>query len=331
MQLQGHIEDFDASLSCDSTGDAHTALGRLQMDGIAQIVSFMGEQSTTCSIHTLSAVCPQMRLDRETLRSHRDDEMDCRGVVVRDSQLMYEITATGKSVTPLKIAHALWWAAQCELPLGVTVDNERSDVLTLFEERVRDRVEELYINVHTKAACVQDPASACDGQCGMFLDALSAFPHVMKLSINCSGTYGDSRAVVDVNRALRVAAQMPISEMEVSFLTKLTNFSALSGSQHLQRLTATYCEIESVADLESCPMLTDLDVSDNKHLPSVSDLAGAPRLKTLVAKDCDIRNLDGLGNFPYLCNLDVSGNESLEDLHGLAGAESLEKLVAKQC
>ncbi|KPA74984.1 hypothetical protein ABB37_08944 [Leptomonas pyrrhocoris] len=82
MQLQGHIEDFDASLSCDSTGDAHTALGRLQMDGIAQIVSFMGKQSTTRSVHTLSAVCPQMRLDRETLRSHRDDEMDCRGVAV---------------------------------------------------------------------------------------------------------------------------------------------------------------------------------------------------------------------------------------------------------
>ncbi|KPA81922.1 hypothetical protein ABB37_04161 [Leptomonas pyrrhocoris] len=236
-----------------------------------------------------------------------------------------------RAVSRQRLAESLWWADRCGLPLTVTVGNERRDVLASLTDRVRDRVEELRIEVNTEAASVQDPALASDGQCGNFLCALLTFPHVTKLSIVCSKTDVTSRETRDVNHTLRVAAEMPISEICVRGFMELTDLSVLAGSQHLQHLTVTHCGIQSVSDLVSCPMLTELDVSHNQHLQTLSGLASAPRLKTLIATDCDIRNLDGLGSCPNLCKLDACSNECLESTRGLAGAPSLEKLFVNCC
>ncbi|KPA78685.1 hypothetical protein ABB37_06285 [Leptomonas pyrrhocoris] len=331
MQLKGHIEDFHASLSCDSTGNARTALGRLLMDGIAQIMSFMPPQSITRSIHTLSAVCPQMRLDAETLRIYRYVDESYGAVVVSDNQLVYGITEMRNRQAPPTFAQSLWWADWCGLPLSVVVANARSDVLALLTESDRDRVEELIVYVFSEVVCAQDSASECDGRCSTVLCALSTFPRLTKLRISgfrC--TYG-SRATDDLSRVLRVAAKMPISEIRISFFINLSDLSALAGSQHLQRLTVTYCGIRSVKDLVSCSMLEELDISENRQLQSVSELADAPRLKTLVARHCDIKNLNGLGNFPHLINLDVSRNVFLNNLRGLAGAPWLRVMKANYC
>ncbi|KPA73258.1 hypothetical protein ABB37_09974 [Leptomonas pyrrhocoris] len=331
MSLQGYIQDFNASLACDSTGDARTALERLQMYNFVQITSFMPPELITRCICTLSAMSPQMRLNAETLVNYPEAGKTCGRVVGRENHLAYGIEALGTSETLPRLKLSLWWAERCGLPLSLTVDNADNDMLKLLPNSMRDRVEEL--NVYTSSGAVYAPnrTPESDGQRGTFLSSLLTFPNITKLSILCREGCETSRDVADVNRALRVAAQMTISEIQVTGFKQLSDFSALEGSQHLRHLKATRCGIRSVAELVSCPMLTDLDVSNNRHLQSVSDLAGAPRLTILVAKNCNLQNLDGLDSFPNLLKLDVSGNDSVESLHGLAGAESLEELAVNHC
>ncbi|KPA76880.1 hypothetical protein ABB37_07672, partial [Leptomonas pyrrhocoris] len=249
VHYASHVADVNATLPYNAAdADVRASLSRLYGDGLSQVVSFMDPQFITRHLRTLSAVCPQMRLDTEALTKRADVGENCRGVVTQDNHLIYRIASVKRGLTPQRLAESLWWADRCGLPLTVTVGNERRDVLASLTDRVRDRVEELQIYVDTVAASVQNFAAARDGQCGNFLCALLTFPNMTKLLIACSEADAGARASVDVNHALQCAAQLPISQLCIRGFMGLTNLSALAESQHLQHLTATRCRIQSVTE-----------------------------------------------------------------------------------
>ncbi|KPI89878.1 hypothetical protein ABL78_0950 [Leptomonas seymouri] len=272
-------------------------------------MSYMFSEAIARNARTLSTVSTQMGLGVEAQISRPHDERNDGKVWPSGTSLVFGVAAKERVATAPAVAHSLRWALRCRLPLSVAVGNARSDVLALLTEGMRSQMTELSVEVDAVAECMPESLAACDGRCGAFLCALSTFPHVTKLSLLCGKVDDDARAAVCVQRALRVAAQMPISVIEIEGFVQLRDFSALAQSQLLRSLAATRCGIQSVGDLVSCPMLTDLKVSENQLPRTLSGLAGVPCLHILNESSCSLQALNGLGSCPRFSILDESDNE----------------------
>lgn len=328
-----HVTDFAASLSSGPwEGGVRAALTRLAADGLAQVVSFLGPHALSHNVRTLSAVNPQLRLDVEALTSRPCVGDASKARAEGDGVLVFAAAATERATPRVRLVRSLWWAARCGLPLALEVDNTRSDVLALLPDSLRRRVAALSVHVFSAADCMRcNEPGLCNGSCGTFLCALATFPNIARLSVVCRATAKSEAVAFAVQRALRVAARMPISEVNLHGVPHLHDLSALSNAPHLRILTAQRCGVRSVAGLLSCPLLSVLDVSNNRELRTLAGLAGAAQLECLAARDCGLENLDDVCCCRRLRELDVAGNTALEGLDGLAGAPCLERVAARCC
>lgn len=331
MHLDDHRADLTAVLTSTKSCSARSVLSLLVGDAIAQIISYVPQKTLDHYFCTLAATSPQMRLDVEVLMGFFADGWGISRTHVEERRMEYKVRMLGRTETNQVLAHSLWWAERCGLPLVLDIDNTCGAHVTILSEKLRNRVAELQIHVSSERdpVCVSEPY--CNGECGTLLCALTDLPHVQRLTIMC-GMYIDHASVAaGVARALRVAGRGIVNEVQVYGCEQLKNFCTLADSTHLERLTANYCGIRSVEQLQTCPMLTALDISFNDTLEELRGLAGAPNLTRIAAAACGLRNVDGLAACPLLTEVDISQNRSLNDLGGLAGAQCLERVLANQC
>lgn len=336
MLFHRHVASLLTVLSSAQGNCVRAVLARMHDDGVAQAMSFLS-LDPRCS-RTVSAASPRMRLDAEALVTHTAAENEYGGVGVAQQGFVYSVRARKAQWGYAALAHAMWWADRCGLPLQLDVNNNRSDVLTLLDGCRRDRVTELSIRLTTTAICLGGthgrsghPSGGCGGRCRSFLCALATFSRVARISIDCRAMADEALMAKGVQAALRTVALQLVTEMRLCHCWYLIDFTALTGAANLRQLTATEGGLASVRDLASCTALTVLDVSHNHLLRSLSDLAGAPHLTTLTAQCCALANTDGLNCCPRLASVDLSHNNLLRDLTGLLNAPRLHTLAAHHC
>ncbi|KAL7700469.1 hypothetical protein N2W54_003041 [Lotmaria passim] len=330
MGYAAFAKDLNAAFSTSTPDERRTALSMLCEDGVAQVMSFSDAPDYSVTTDVLRAVSPQMRLCTELLYNYGSPNDKDRSCALLDMQrgLVYYLIAGSHSQDQPSYASSLWWADQCELPLVLDVDNTRDDdVLALLPERLRGRVATLRVKVRPRRRLLRSLRSVMMHMT-TFLAALPTFPHLQELCIQSVDNEADLK---DIRKALRAAAELPISKIVVREFRSLWDFSALAGAQHLRSISARQCAIESMEGLASCPELTDVDVSNIRTLKGLTSLAGALRIETLNASRCNLRSLEGLNSCTALRVVDVSYNENLTSLVGLAGLLCLERVVAHSC
>lgn len=324
-----HCHQLAAALSANSVSDTVcTALAQLQADGVAQVMSFAAVHHAPL---TLSATCPVMRLDCEVFTHHVEGNREMSRVQFEGGLLMFKLHAVERRGGRRRHAASAWWAHRSGLPLVVRVDNARSDVAALLSATLRCRVTALHVEVTVEPRCLRECPATCQGSCGGFLCALASFPHLSDLSVMCAMAVNVDGAEAGLNAVLRVAAQLPISELKLCNLRVLPNLVTLADAQHLRSLTAINCGLRSVKGLARIPHLTFLDVFRNASLTDLTAIADAPRLATVKAWMCGLTSLRGLHSCAALRELFVSSNSELEEVSGVAGAPRLELLDASEC
>ena len=299
----------------------------LSEDGVAQVMSFSAGLFDSVTTDVLRAVSPQMRLCVEVRPrfQYLDEDVSCAQVVDQRG-LAYRVIANSCSKGQSSFASPLWWADRCGLPLVLDVDNTRDDVLAVLPECLRGRVVTLRVKVPSGKRLLRFLQSLVM-RMTTFLAALPTFPYLQELCIEC----WSKADLTDITEALRAAAELPISKIEVLRWPCLRDFSVLAGAQHLRSISARHCAIESMEGLASCPELTDVDVSNNPTFEGLTSLAGALRVETLNASECNLRSLEGLSSCTALRAVDVSANKNLTSLVGLTGLLCVERVVAQDC
>ncbi|KAL7706352.1 hypothetical protein N2W54_007195 [Lotmaria passim] len=330
MGYAAFAKDLNAALSTSTSDERRTALSMLCEDGVAQVMSFSDAPDYSITKYVLRAVSPQMRLCTELLYIYPwlNDEDRSRAQAEEQRGLVYDMVAGSRSQHQPSFASSLWWADRCGLPLVLDVDNTRDDdILALLPERLRGRVVTLRVKVQPKKRLLRFLQSLIMRKT-TFLAALPTFPHLQELCIQSVDYKG---GLTDITKALRAAAELPISRIVVREFRSLRDLSALAGAQHLRSISARQCAIESMEGLASCPELTDVDVSNNPTLEGLTSLAAALRVETLNASGCNLRSLERLSSCTALRVVDVSENQNLTSLVGLADLPCLERVVAQDC
>ena len=330
MGYAAFAKDLNTALSTSTSDERRTALSMLCEDGVAQVMSFSDAPDYSITKYVLRAVSPQMRLCTELLYIYPwlNDEDRSRAQAEEQRGLVYDMVAGSRSQHQPSFASSLWWADRCGLPLVLDVDNTRDDdILALLPERLRGRVVTLRVKVQPKKRLLRFLQSLIMRKT-TFLAALPTFPHLQELCIQSVDYKG---GLTDITKALRAAAELPISRIVVREFRSLRDLSALAGAQHLRSISARQCAIESMEGLASCPELTDVDVSNNPTLEGLTSLAGALRVETLNASGCNLRSLERLSSCTALRVVDVSENQNLTSLVGLADLPCLERVVAQDC
>jgi hypothetical protein len=148
----------------------------------------------------------------------------------------------------------------------------------------------------------------CNRSCGAIFCALSTFPHLTKLFVLFAMSLNLDYAAPEASCALRVATQLPISNLTLCTLRVLNDLFALITAPDLCCLTATNCELRSLDDLKVPPGLHRLDASRTAALLSLTPLSASPCLETIIAYACGSDDLQTLGSCSQLKELNVSEN-----------------------
>jgi hypothetical protein len=176
MSLQSHIADFNVVLNDNSSDNARIALSRVCANGLAQALSFMSPNSVNYTLQTLSAFCPQARLDVETLSWNPWSAAEVAEDQVERQRVVFFIRARTTQPVSYILECSLWWAERCRDPLVLSVSDHHKRLLELLNRDRRDRVTTLRIQLRSSTICThvrdginEDILPQCNRECGNFL------------------------------------------------------------------------------------------------------------------------------------------------------------------